>query len=276
MAPSSSSGRRTPAVPGASSGIGEGTALHFASLGCWLALTARNKAALDGVAKKCEARGAPNKKVLVVPGDICRPEDVAAIVKKTVDHFGKIDILVSNAGKTPIGPLGNIALEEFDDVLNTNLRSAFNITQEVLPFLKKTKGSIVYVSSISTMRPEQAVPLSGISKAAVDQLTRASALEFAQYGIRANSVNPGAIDTKMVFRPEMSPEQQIMLRSALQASHALGRIGTVEEVARAIAFLASVDASFITGHSIPVDGGSLLLGPSSVPRVGPGGIPKFL
>ncbi|KAK8767500.1 hypothetical protein V5799_005720 [Amblyomma americanum] len=263
-------------ITGASSGIGEGTALHFASLGCWLALTARNKAALDGVAKKCEARGAPNKKVLVVPGDICRPEDVAAIVKKTVDHFGKIDILVSNAGKTPIGPLGNVALEEFDDVLNTNLRSAFNITQEVLPFLKKTKGSIVYVSSISTMRPEQAVPLSGISKAAVDQLTRASALEFAQYGIRANSVNPGAIDTKMVFRPEMSPEQQIMLRSALQASHALGRIGTVEEVARAIAFLASEDASFITGHSIPVDGGSLLLGPSSVPRVGPGGIPKFL
>lgn len=262
-------------ITGASSGIGEGTALHFASLGCWLALTARNKAALDIVAEKCRAKGVPHDRVLVITGDIRRPEDVTAIVKETVDHFGKIDVLVNNAGMTTIGALGNIPLDEFDDAISTNLRATFQFTQEALPYLKEAKGNIVNVSSISTMRPEQAVPLSGISKAGVDQLTRASALEFAQYGIRVNSVNPGAIATKMVLREELPPEIQNMLRSALAASHALGRLGAVEEVAHAIAFLASDDSSFITGHSLPVDGGSLLLGPSLLPRVGAGGIPKF-
>ncbi|XP_054923142.1 uncharacterized protein [Dermacentor andersoni] len=105
------------------------------------------------------------------------------------------------------------------------------------------------------------VALSGISKAGIDALTRLSAVEYAPYGIRVNSINPGPIETKMVFREEMSSETQKTLRSRLEKSNLMGRIGTVEEAARVIAFLASDRASFITGHSLPVDGGSLLVGP---------------
>ncbi|XP_070378164.1 uncharacterized protein [Dermacentor albipictus] len=139
-------------ISGASSGIGEGTALRFASLGCWLSLTARNIRALNEVAEKCRAKGVPKDKVLVIKGDITSADDATAIVKETAEYFGKIDILVNNAGISKPAPLGEIPLDEFDEVYNTNLRSAFNMTQQALPYLKKTKGHIVNVSSISSLR----------------------------------------------------------------------------------------------------------------------------
>ncbi|XP_075556564.1 putative oxidoreductase SERP2049 [Dermacentor variabilis] len=126
-------------ITGASSGIGEGTALRFASLGCWLSLTARNILALNEVAEKCRAKGVPKDKVLVIQGDITSADDITAIVKETAEHFGKIDILVNNAGISKAAPLGKIHLDDFDEVYNTNLRSAFNMTQQALPYLKKTK-----------------------------------------------------------------------------------------------------------------------------------------
>ncbi|XP_070388959.1 3-oxoacyl-[acyl-carrier-protein] reductase FabG-like [Dermacentor albipictus] len=248
-------------ITGASSGIGEATALHFASLGCSLSMTARNATALDRVAEQCKAKGDGGVEVLVTTSDIRNTEAVSAIIKQTADHFGRIDIVVNCAGSATISRVGKIPLEEFDAELNTNLRSVFHITQEVLPYLKETKGNIVNVSSIGTMRPVPTVALSGISKAGIDALTRLSAVEYAPYGIRVNSINPGPIETKMVFKEEMSSERPKMLRSQLETSNIMGRIGTVEEAARAIAFLASDNASFITGHLLPVDGGRLLVGP---------------
>ncbi|XP_049527199.1 3-oxoacyl-[acyl-carrier-protein] reductase FabG isoform X4 [Dermacentor silvarum] len=252
--------RKVALITGASTGIGEGTALRFASLGCWLSLTARNRLALEEVAEKCRAKGVPTEKVLVVQGDINSDDDIAAIVKKTADHFGKIDILVNNAGMAKVAPLEGVHLDEFDEVHNTNLRSAFNMTQQVLPYLKKTKGNIVNVSSIATLRSSENISPYAISKAGLDQLTRSSALEFGQYGIRVNSVNPSVIDTPMATRHFKKAEQKEKVLSMMGAWQALGRVGTVDEVASAIAFLASDDASFITGHLLPVDGGSLLLG----------------
>uniref|UniRef100_A0A224YX90 Oxidoreductase n=1 Tax=Rhipicephalus zambeziensis TaxID=60191 RepID=A0A224YX90_9ACAR len=244
-------------ITGASSGIGEATALHFATLGCSLSITARNAGALERVAAQCKASGV---EVLVKTADVRNTEEVSAVIKETAEHFGKIDIVVNCAGSARIGFVGRISLEDFDDELNINLRTVFHITQEVLPHLIKTKGNIVNVSSIGTMRPVPAAALSGISKAGVDKLTKISALEYAPYGIRVNSINPGPIETKMVFKEEMSPEMKTMIRRAMEASTVMGRLGTVEEAARAIAFLASDEASFITGHSLPVDGGSLLIG----------------
>ncbi|XP_037564804.1 uncharacterized oxidoreductase SERP2049 [Dermacentor silvarum] len=129
-------------ITGASSGIGEATALHFARLGCSLSITARNAAALDRVAEQCKANGAPGVEVLVTTADIRNTEAVSAIIKETAEHFGRIDIVVNCAGSAPIARVGNIPLEEFDASINTNLRSVFHITQEVLPYLKKTKESV--------------------------------------------------------------------------------------------------------------------------------------
>nr|XP_054929016.1 uncharacterized protein LOC126534449 [Dermacentor andersoni] len=169
-------------ITGASSGIGEGTALRFASLGCWLSLTARNILALNQVAEKCRAIGVPKDKVLVIQGDITSADDITAIVKRTAEHFGKIDILVNNAGIAKAAPLGEISLDEFDEVYNTNLRSAFSMTQQALPYLKKTKGNIVNVSSVTTLRCTKNIAAYAISKAGLDQLTRSSAMVYFQEG----------------------------------------------------------------------------------------------
>ncbi|XP_075542849.1 3-oxoacyl-[acyl-carrier-protein] reductase FabG-like isoform X1 [Dermacentor variabilis] len=249
-------------ITGASSGIGKATAAHFVSLGCRsLSITARNATALDEVAAQCMRNSDRGVEVLVTTCDIWNTEAISAIIKHTAEHFGRIDIVVNCAGSATISRVGKIPLEEFDAELNTNLRSMFHITQEVLPYLKETKGNIVNVSSIGTMRPVPSVALAGISKATIDALTRLSAVEYAPYGIRVNSINPGPIERKMAFREEMSAETQKTLRSRMEKSNLMGRIGTVEAAAHAIAFLASDNASFITGHSLPVDGGTLLVGP---------------
>ncbi|KAL1445945.1 hypothetical protein MTO96_044742, partial [Rhipicephalus appendiculatus] len=131
----------------ASSGIGEGTALHFASLGCWLSLTARNKQALERVAKECCNKGIPCDKVIIVPGDISVEKDVAAVVEKTVKHFGKIDILVNNAGIAMMGTIDDTTGEEFNRVWDTNFRGPLSAIKNSLPYLRKTKGAEYLVLS---------------------------------------------------------------------------------------------------------------------------------
>lgn len=253
-------------ITGASSGIGESTALHFASLGSWLALTARNVERLEKVAEACRAQGIPHEKVLVVPGDVSVESDVAAVVDKAVKHFGKIDILVNNAGITMAGPTDVTPLADFNTVWATNVQGALCMTQKTLPFLRQTKGCIVNVSSIAALTVVCGTAPYSMSKAALDHLTRHTALENALLGVRVNSVNPGVIKTPIGKLPGFTDEDHMkMVAQATKDCHAMGRIGNPEEVARCIAFLASDDASFVTGVTLPVDGGLLLmssLGPS--------------
>ncbi|KAH6931749.1 hypothetical protein HPB50_000236 [Hyalomma asiaticum] len=210
-------------ITGASSGIGEGTALCFASLGCSLSLTARNKQALERVAKECCERGLPRDKVLVVPGDISVEEDVAAVVEKTAKHFGKIDILVNNAGMAMMATIDSATTEQYNRVWETNFRGPLCMIKTALPYLRKTK-------------------------------------ENAPFGVRVNSVNPGVIKTALALQPGTNKDEFLeVLEKMTAAVHALGRIGTPEEVARCIAFLASDNASFVTGITMPVDGGLLLM-----------------
>lgn len=127
-------------ITGASSGIGGETAVHFASLGCWLALTGRDQAALDKVATLCRSKGLPQEKVLVISGDLCKEDDVANVVKKTLEHFGKLDILVNSAGIIKNGTTEATPLAVYDQVMNINLRSVFHVMQVAIPHLRKTKG----------------------------------------------------------------------------------------------------------------------------------------
>ncbi|XP_037565655.1 3-oxoacyl-[acyl-carrier-protein] reductase FabG-like isoform X3 [Dermacentor silvarum] len=249
-------------VTGASSGIGEATALHFASLGSWLSLTARNVTELQRVAKECHAKGVPEEKVLVTTGDVSHEEDVAAVIQKTIQKFGRIDILVNNAGIYLEGSTDSPSLDNYDQLMSVNLRGPIQVLRYALPYLRQVKGTVVNVSSVVSLRAAHGGMFYNISKAGLDQLTKCTALENAKYGVRVNSVNPGVIASNMGRRPGESKEDHFQRESKATAhAHLMGRLGTVDEVARAIAFLASDDASFITGHALPVDGGHLLMTP---------------
>ncbi|KAJ8931125.1 hypothetical protein NQ314_016006 [Rhamnusium bicolor] len=238
-------------ITGASSGIGAATAKQFAGLGATLALAGRNLENLKQVASDCSTKSIP----LLLTGELTNEKDTKAILDKTIEHFGKLDVLVNNAGTLETGSIETTNLEQYDRVMNTNVRSIYHLTTLAVPHLIKTKGNIVNVSSVNGIRAFPGVLAYCVSKAAVDQFTRCTALELASKQVRVNSVNPGVTITNLHKRGGMNQEQYELFLKKSQETHALGRPGKPEEVARTIAFLASDDASFITGASVPVDGG---------------------
>lgn len=137
-------------ITGASTGIGKSTALHLASQGCFLSLMARNKAKLQDVANTCCDNGLPSEKVCVVPGDISKENDVANVVEATVKHFGKIDILINNAGLFMEGTTDTATLDQFDNLWNVNVRGTLCMMRNALPHLRRCKGTIVNISSVAS------------------------------------------------------------------------------------------------------------------------------
>lgn len=153
------------------------------------------------------------------------------------------------------GSIETTNLEQYDRVFNINVRSIYQLSTLAVPYLLQTKGNIVNVSSVNGIRSFPNVLAYCMSKAAIDQFTRCAALDLATKQVRVNSVNPGVIVTEIHKRAGMSTEEYEAFLKKCQQTHAMGRPGEVDEVARTIAFLASDDASFITGASLPVDGG---------------------
>ncbi|XP_055906348.1 uncharacterized oxidoreductase TM_0325-like [Eupeodes corollae] len=239
-------------ITGASSGIGAAAAETFAKLGASLVLTGRNIENLKEVAVKCSG---VNQLPLVVPGDVTKEADNEKLVAATLEKYGKLDVLVNNAGIIETGNIENTNMEQYDRVMNTNIRSIYHLTMLAVPHLVKTKGNIVNVSSVNGIRSFPGVLAYNISKMAVDQFTRCVALELAAKGVRCNCVNPGVTVTNLHKRGGMDDETYDKFLKHSQTTHALGRPGTADEVAQAIAFLASDLASFSTGVSLPVDGG---------------------
>ncbi|XP_054155523.1 3-oxoacyl-[acyl-carrier-protein] reductase FabG-like [Oppia nitens] len=241
-------------ITGASSGIGAATAVHFGSLGSDLAIVGRNRSNLQTVQKQITDAG-HTVKVLPIVADLSRELDTIDVVNKTIEAFGKLDILVNSAGILTKGTVENTTLQSYDELMNINVRSVFHLMQLSIPHLKKTKGSIVNVSSVTGLRAFPGVVAYNLSKAALDQLTRTAALELAADGIRVNAVNPGVIVTEVHKRGGMTDDDYAKFLEHSKTTHAMGRVGEAIEVAKAIAFLASDDASYTTGATLPVDGG---------------------
>lgn len=240
-------------ITGASSGIGAATALHFAKLGAKLALTGRNLVNLQDVADRCEK--SCSLKPFVVAGDLTNDGDTKRILDSTIAHYNSLDVLVNNAGILEMGSIESTSTDQYDRIMNSNVRSIYHLTMLAVPHLIKTKGNIVNVSSVNGVRSFPNVLSYCMSKAAVDQFTKCVALELAPKGVRVNSVNPGVVVTNILKRQGMNEEDYAKFLERTKDTHALGRPGTPEEVAKAIAFLASEDASFSTGDLLLVDGG---------------------
>jgi len=248
-------------ITGASAGIGTAAALYFAKNGAKLAIAGRKEDNLKSVAVQCEEVSPTKEKVLTLVGDLSKEEDTERTLKETINHFNQIDILVNNAGILVLGNNETLSLESYDLQMNINLRSVFHLTKLAIPHLIKSKGNIVNVSSLSATRGYSEAFAYCMSKAALDQYTRTTALELASHKVRCNAVNPGVIVTDIHRRAGMSEEEYEKFIKHREETHCFGRVGTVDEVASVIAFLASDSASFITGATIPVDGGRQLLCP---------------
>ncbi|XP_055907058.1 meso-2,3-butanediol dehydrogenase-like [Eupeodes corollae] len=240
-------------ITGASSGIGAATAVRFAKLGGLLTLVGRNLEKLNETAEKCLAEN--GQQALVVKADVTNEEDVKLIVDQTLEKYGRIDVLINNAGIIENGSIEETNLTQYDRVMGTNVRSIYQLTMLTVPHLVKSKGNIVSISSVCGLRAFPGLVAYNMSKSAVDQFTKCVALELAPKGVRVNSVNPGVIVTELHKRGGMDEETYKNFLEKCKQTHALQRPGNVDEVAAAITFLASDSASFITGVNLPVDGG---------------------
>ncbi|XP_018562411.1 uncharacterized protein LOC108904375 [Anoplophora glabripennis] len=238
-------------ITGAASGIGAATAKLFAERGASLALTDRNLDKLKEVA--CDISGKTNP--LLISGELTNDEDIKSIMCQTIEHFGKLDILVNNAGILESNSIETLDLEQYDRIMNINTRSMYHLTALAVPHLIKTKGNIVNLGSVTGLRAFPGVVAYCMSKAAVVQFTRCAALDLASKQVRVNSVNPGMIMTNLHKSGGMTEEQYAEFVKKSYETHAMGRPGQPEEIARGIAFLASDEASFITGVALSIDGG---------------------
>ena len=239
-------------VTGASSGIGRATALAFARAGSHVVAFGRNESELNSVR---DAARDSDGTIKIHLGEITETSLVDQLVTETIDTFGRLDVLVNAAGIIKSGNIENTTLDDWDKMMNINLRSTFYLMQKCIPHLEATKGSIVNVSSVTGQRAFPNVLAYCVSKAATDQLTRCSALELAPKGIRVNAVNPGVVITNLHKRGGMSEEDYDKFLANAKNTHPLGRPGNPEEVADLIYFLASDKAGWITGVTYEIDGG---------------------
>ena len=237
-------------VTGASQGIGRTCALRLAKEGAAVAVAARNQEKLNELVNEITAAGG---KAAAFPLDVADEEQVKATVKAAIAQLGKIDILVNNAGITRDQLVMRMKRSDWDAVLQTNLTSAYLLIQQVITsMLKQRWGRIINVTSVFGQMGQAGQANYSASKAGLIGLTMAIAREVASRNITCNAVAPGFIETAMT---EVLSEE-FKLNAVKQIP--LGRVGTTEDIASAVAFLASDDASYITGHTLSVNGGMLM------------------
>jgi len=247
--------KRCVIITGASSGIGRATALRFAEAKDNIVLVGRNHEALAAVENEIKSKGGES---LIVAVDLYAEEAAQKIVAAAENRFARIDVLVNAAGIIATGSIETTTLAEWDQMMNINARVIFQLMQAAAPHLIKTRGNIVNVSSVTGLRSFPNVLAYCVSKAALDQLTRCAALELASKGVRVNAVNPGVVVTNLHRRSGFDEKKYAAFLEHSKTTHPLGRVGTSEEIAELIYFLAGEQAGWVTGETISIDGGRQL------------------
>lgn len=242
-------------VTGSSKGIGEGIAKVFTEEGAKVAVICRTEEAGTEMADRL---GAKEGRAIFIRTDVTVERDIELMIGKTVETFGKLDILVNNAGYHLSKNVEVTSIDEWQFIQNTNLRSTFLCSKYAIPHLRKTKGSIINISSMVGLVGQPNAGAYSATKGGQIAMTKGMAIDFAPDGIRVNVICPGWIQTPLVedwFGQQDDPDAS---REYIYSQHPLGRIGTIDECGTVAAFLASDEASFVTGAAIPVDGGVTL------------------
>jgi NAD(P)-dependent dehydrogenase (short-subunit alcohol dehydrogenase family) len=245
---------RVALVTGGAYGIGRGIAQEFAKKGDAVVIADRDDkrgAELESSLRKSGAQA------LFVHTDIRIESDVQALIAKTTEAFGRVDVLCNNAGIERYRTADEYTIDDWNAISETNLRGAFLCTKYAYPLLKKSKGCVVNISSVQAIACEPKISVYAATKAGLLALTRGMALDFAADGVRVNAVCPGAIQTGMMepfIKDQPDPEEAV---KAIGRTIPLGRVGQPEDIAQAVYFLASPAASYITGATLVVDGGLL-------------------
>ena len=233
-------------ITGGGSGIGFACTKLFSNEGAQVAIFGRRQDRLNATVKEVGSQ------VLTVTGDLMVNSDLDNLVSKTLNAFGKIDIVVNNGGIFTGSPIHETNDKDWDTIMNTNVRSAFQLTKRVLPYMMERKiGVFIHISSIAGLIAIPGVAAYNVSKGALLQLNRSIAMEYGSLGIRSNAVCPGLVKTEMT--EELMEDEKLM--SEWSKDYPIGRFGVPEDVANACLYLASDESSFVTGVALPVDGG---------------------
>jgi NAD(P)-dependent dehydrogenase (short-subunit alcohol dehydrogenase family) len=247
--------KRAVFITGAAKGIGLATAQQFAKAGAAVALVDRDRQGVADAAAEIERQGG---RCLAIAADVAQAADVARAVERSVSTFGSLDVLVNNAGIHFARSIDEYTDEEWDRIFDVNLKGPFHVVRAALPALRQSKGTIVFVASMTALVGQDRGAAYVASKGAVVSLTKALAIELAPDGIRVNCVCPAGVDTPLMREWAATLPNPTEVLRGQAAMHLTNRLASADEIASTILFLASPAASFITGIALPVEGGATL------------------
>ncbi|MFW9779558.1 MAG: SDR family oxidoreductase [Candidatus Heimdallarchaeota archaeon] len=245
-------------VAASSKGLGRAVALGLAREGAKLTVCSRNEDLLAQATQEIEILG---REVLAVPTDLTKYEEVRQLVGKTIDRYGRIDILVTNCGGPPSGTFLDFSIEDWQNAINLSLMSTIYLCKEVIPIMvKQGSGQIIMNTSVTVKQPNTNLILSNVPRAGVTALAKTLSNEFGKFNIRVNVVCPGYTRTERIVNlaETLSKKRGVPTEEILkdwEQQNALGRIGEPEEYANVVVFLASGRASYLTGVTLQIDGG---------------------
>ena len=239
---------KTVLVTGAGTGIGRAVAKRFADEGADVLILGRTEETLKETASS-------NEKISYIVADIEKDENIADVISELENTYGKLDILINNAGWAPVTPISEVKMDEYDKVFGINVRALVNLTINSIPLLKKSKGNIINMSSVICKNHLLNMSMYAGTKAAVEIFTQIWAKELAGDGVRVNAVGVGSIETPIYDKTDLSDESIQEHIDKITSAIPQGHFGKPEDIAAVTVFLASDEANFITGSIYGIDGG---------------------